>query len=98
MAKDFTGEIKLIPHGLSDLKKINGKLIFEDDIRTTARSVVIEFSEKINYRALLQLLINHKVELLKTGYLGVKITGSNDLIFFEEDTEGGEASTKEEGR
>lgn len=90
MAKNFTGEIRLIPHGLSDLKKINGKLIFEDDIRTTARSVVIEFSEKINYRALLQLLVNHKVELLKTGDLGVKITGSDDLIFF------GEAPTSKE--
>ena len=78
---EFTDTINLMAHDRTDLKEIDGKLIFGDNERATARSVVIEFSEPINYRALLQLLVENKEALLAEGHLAVQATGSDEPIF-----------------
>lgn len=64
------------------MKEISGQLIFQDDGRVSARSIVIEFSEPIDYRVFVQL-VNDNVDSLTTADSIQWLVAGNDGEVFD---------------
>lgn len=63
------------------LKEINGQLIFGDNSRTTARSIVVEFSEPIDYRAFVKLVNDNTDILTGADFIQILVAGNDNEVF-----------------